>query len=65
MLCHLQVQEAILDYTRVIHMRPDISDYHMARVSKDLSCLSYEMNDHDGRELLPRGFSSIAVITNW
>lgn len=29
----LQIQDAILDYTRVIHMRPDISDYHMARVS--------------------------------
>ncbi|KAL9955567.1 hypothetical protein ACROYT_G036906 [Oculina patagonica] len=25
------IQDAILDYTRVIHMRPDISDYHMAR----------------------------------
>ena len=32
----LQVQDAILDYTRVIHMRPDISDYHMARVSAHL-----------------------------
>ena len=32
----LQIQEAILDYTRVIHMRPDISDYHMARVSAHL-----------------------------
>ncbi|XP_031569552.1 uncharacterized protein LOC116304042 [Actinia tenebrosa] len=25
------LQEAILDYTRVIHMRPDVPDYHMAR----------------------------------
>ncbi|XP_068717425.1 uncharacterized protein [Montipora capricornis] len=25
------LQEAVLDYTRVIHMRPDIADYHMAR----------------------------------
>jgi len=25
------LQDAILDYTRAIHMRPDISDYHMAR----------------------------------
>ena len=30
----LQVQDAILDYTRVIHLRPDVSDYHMARVRK-------------------------------
>ncbi|XP_015759885.1 PREDICTED: uncharacterized protein LOC107339154 [Acropora digitifera] len=25
------LQEAMLDYTRVIHMRPDVADYHMAR----------------------------------
>ncbi|XP_048585429.1 uncharacterized protein LOC5512045 isoform X2 [Nematostella vectensis] len=25
------LQEAILDYARAIHMRPDVSDYHMAR----------------------------------
>ena len=31
-----QIQDAVLDYTRVIHMRPDISDYHMARVRTHL-----------------------------
>lgn len=34
-----QTQDAILDYTRVIHMRPDVSDYHMARVSAHINIL--------------------------
>lgn len=29
----LQLQEAIDDFTRVIHLRPDVADYRMSRVS--------------------------------
>lgn len=45
-----QTQDAILDYTRVIHMRPDVSDYHMARVSEILTSSSFQFNNLGGEE---------------